>query len=469
MTLPARFVFLCALLSAVGVVAHAQNPRDVRHTGPETFTSRVVAAGLGNPWEVTWGPDNMLWVTERTAFRVVRIDPNTGASHVALVLDDGYQSVDQDGLLGLALHPDLLRGRGRDFVYIAYVYDADAGPEVLRRLRVRRYTYNADSQTLGSPADVIDGLPAHDDHGGGRLRFGPDARLYVSRGDQGSNFLANYCNANRAQDLPTAADVRAHDWSTYQGKILRIGLDGSIPDDNPVLNGVRSHIYSYGHRNPQGLVFGPEGLLYEAEHGPSSDDELNLIQKGRNYGWPNIAGYSDDRGYVYANWSAAAPEPCRSLRFNNLNPPPSVPRQTESSWRSDFVPPLATFFTVPPDYDFAKLGTATIAPSGIDLYTAAGIPGWNRSVLVASLRSGVVYRLKLANDNRTVAGEPVDYFKTTNRYRDLALSPDGRRIFISTDDHGVTQDSAGQRTNTLANPGAILEYTYVPPASAPPR
>jgi PQQ-dependent dehydrogenase (s-GDH family) len=464
MTLWSRLALVGGVLVAAGgATLWAQNPRDRHNTGPERFTSRVVAAGLGNPWEVTWGPDGMLWVTERTSFRVVRINPVDGTMHVALVLDDAYQSVDQDGLLGMALHPDLLRNRGSDFVYLAYVYDADPGPEVSRRMRVRRYAYDAGSQTLTAPTTVIDNLPAHDDHGGGRLVFGPDGKLYLSRGDQGSNFLANYCNPNRAQDLPTADEVRAHDWTTYQGKVLRINPDGSIPGDNPVINGVRSHVFTYGHRNPQGLKFSPEGLLYESEHGPSSDDEVNLIQPGKNYGWPNVAGYRDDRGYVYANWSASSPTPCRSLRFNNLNPPASVPQQTESSWQHpDFVPPLATFFTVPADYDFAKFGTATVAPSGIDLYTASTIPGWNRSILVVAMRSGAVYRLKLAGDGRTVSGDPVEYFKTTNRYRDIALSPDGRRIFVTTDDHGITQDGEGRRSDKLTNPGAILEFTYVP-------
>jgi glucose/arabinose dehydrogenase len=119
-------------------------------------------------------------------------------------------------------------------------------------------------------------------------------------------------------------------------------------------------------------------------------------------------------------------------------------------------------FTVPGDHDFAKFGTATVAPSGIGLYTASTIPGWNRSILIAAMRSGAVYRVRLAGDGRTVSGEPVEYFKTTNRYRDVAISPDGRRIFVSADDHGITQDSEGRRSNTLANPGAILEFTYVP-------
>jgi PQQ-dependent dehydrogenase (s-GDH family) len=455
---------LTAVLVTLGIVlsqTSPDNPRNRHHTGPEHFTTRVVAAGLGNPWEITWGPDGFLWVTERSAFRVTRIDPADGSKHVALTLEDAYQSVDQDGLLGLALHPDLLKGRERDYVYIAYTHDVDPGPGVMRNLRVRRYTYDRSSKALIAPMDLLDGLPAWDDHGGGRLLVGPDGRLYLTRGDQGANWLANACNEIRSQELPTVDEVRARDWSTYQGKILRINLDGSIPDDNPVLNGVRSHIYSYGHRNPQGLVFAPNGLLYSAEHGPSTDDELNLIAAGQNYGWPLVAGYRDDRSYTYANWSAASPEPCRTLRFSSLNIPASVPRASESSFTGDFVAPLVTFFTVPLGYELAKSGTATIAPAGLDLYTSKAIPGWSMSLIVTGMRTGAVYRAKLGRDGRHVEGEPFEYFKAATRYRDIAIRPDGLRIYASTDDHGPTMGDRGQTAGVLANPGSILEFTYV--------
>ncbi|MBM3808439.1 MAG: quinoprotein glucose dehydrogenase [Acidimicrobiia bacterium] len=439
---------------------HPQNPRNHHNPGPEHFTKRVVATALGNPWEITWGPDGFLWVTERSAFRVTRVNPANGTKRVALALEGVYQSSDQEGLLGMALHPDLLKGRGRDYVYLAYTHDIDPGDAVTRNLRIRRYTYDRASQTLTSPIDVLDGLPAHDDHGGGRLLFGPDAKLYVSRGDQGANWLANYCNPTRSQDLPTADEVTARDWSTYQGKILRINLDGSIPDDNPVLQGVRSHILSYGHRNPQGMVFNAEGRLYAAEHGPSSDDELNLIAAGQNYGWPLVAGYRDDRSYAYQNWSASSPEPCRTLQFDAITSPPPVPVTKESEWHEPFVPPLVTFFTVPAGYDIRAARAATIAPAGIDLYTSPAIPGWANSVLITGMRTGAVYRVKLSRDGTSVDGAPLEYFKLSNRFRDLAISPDGRHIYVSTDDHGVTMGDKGETVNVLADPGVILEFTF---------
>lgn len=451
---------------ACGVFALAQNPRNQHNVGPEAFGLRVVATGLGNPWEVAWGPDDHLWVTERTGFRVTRVNPVDGSKHVALELDDVYQSVDQDGLMGLALHPELMRGVGLDYVYVAYTYDKDPGPGVTPRIRIRRYTYSAQSQALNAPIDVLSDMPAHDDHGGGRLVVGPDSELYFARGDQGGNFLANFCGPIRAQDLPSAEDIRTRDWSTYQGKVLRMNLDGSIPADNPVLAGVRSHIYTYGHRNPQGLAFGPVGVLYASEHGPSTDDEVNLLAAGKNYGWPHVAGFKDDQAYVYANWSASAPAPCRSLKFSTRDIPASVPQARESGWRDpNFVAPLATFFTVPADYDFAAFGNATIAPAGIAVYTMSAIPNWANSILVTGLRTGAVYRVKLSGDGKTMTGAPVEYFRAANRYRDVALSPDGRRIYVSTDDHGSTADETGQRTEVLTNPGALLEFTYRGPPS----
>lgn len=454
-------VVLLGVVAATAGLSSRQNPRTQGTAGAETFTRRVVAADLANPWDVTWGPDGHLWITERTAFRVTRVNPADGSRRVALTLTDAYQSVVQDGLLGLALHPDLLANRGRDDVYLAYVYDGDPGAEVSRRMRVSRYVFDAAAQTLGSPTVVLDNLPAGDDHGGGRLAIGPDGKLYLSRGDHGANFLKNYCLANRAQDLPDAGAIAARDWSTYQGKILRLELDGSIPADNPEMRGVRSHIYSYGLRNVQGLAFGATGRLYAADHGPSTDDEVDLIQAGRNYGWPFVAGFNDDRGYDFANWSGSAGAPCATLKFDNLNPPASVPRVKESAWQHpDFVAPLATLFTPPAAYDLRVDGSTTIAPGSIEAYTSAAIPGWRSSLLVTGMRTGAVYRLKLNDDGTATAGAPLEYFRRANRYRDTAVSPDGRRIYVVTDSFGSVSDAQGRRTEALAEPGALLEFTY---------
>ena len=422
----------------------------------ESFTTRIVTTGLQNPWEIAWGPDGHIWVTERVAMRVTRVNPADGAKSVAITISEVFQNHGQDGLLGMALHPDLLRSGANNYVYVAYTYDADPGPELGRRLKVRRYTYDPRAQTLANGVDVITGLPAGTDHVSGRLAFGPDQKLYLSVGDQGSNFLANYCNLNRAQELPSANDIRQKDWTLYQGKLLRLNPDGSIPADNPVFDGVRSHIYTYGHRNAQGLVFGSGGRLYSSEHGPNTDDEVNLVEAGKNYGWPYVAGFIDDKAYVYANWSRSAPEPCATLKFSpTAAPPPSVPQQKESAWsHPDYKKPLQTFFTV-------EQGSSTIAAGGLDIYTAKnGIPGWADSLLVLGMKKGLVYRLKLSSDGRSVDGDPKEIFKSTNRYRDIAINPDNRTIYISSDNEGSTTDASGRTVRTLENPGAILEFSF---------
>jgi PQQ-dependent dehydrogenase (s-GDH family) len=324
---------------------------------------------------------------------------------------------------------------------------------------VRRYTYDAAAGTLGSPMEVLRGLPSHNDHVGGRLAIGPDRRLYLTIGDGGANFGQNRCTANRALDLPTAAAVQGRDWSAYWGKILRIELDGSIPADNPIIDGVRSHVFSYGHRNPLGLAFGPTGLLYESEHGPSSDDEVNLIESGRSYGWPRVAGFQDDKAYVFANWSAAT-EPCAGLPRGENPIPASVPVRAESTFTHPLLtPPLQTFFTVDTAADIRGLGSATIAPGGLDMYTGDGMPGWRNSLLALSLVRGTVYRLPLAPDGRSVTGTTLELFQTANRYRDIAISSDGLTIYLATDPTGPHRNAAGTVVQTLANPGSIVAFT----------
>jgi PQQ-dependent dehydrogenase (s-GDH family) len=449
--------------------ALVQSPR-----GPSPFAKRVVTSGLANPFQIVWGPDDYLWVTERTAGRVTRVSPSDGSTTSAITIRD-LLTDGPSGLLGMALDPGLLKGTGNDYVYVAYTYDADSDPEtVSRRTKIVRFTYDARAHVLGNATDILAGLPAGTDHQGGRLVFGPDRMLYFSIGDLGANQLANYCRPDHAQSVPTAAQVQQRDWSLYEGKILRLNLDGSIPSDNPTIAGVRSHVYSYGHRNPQGLVFAPDGQLYESEHGPNTDDEVNLIRAGGNYGWPHVAGYRDDQSYAYANWSASRGVPCESLTFTAYPAvPPSVPLQKESEWTADFIPPIQTFHTVPTGYDFKNPKCAdrelyyqcwpTVAPSSLAVYSAKnGIPGWDHSLLMPSLKHGTVYRIQLDASGARVVGDPDEneFFKTVNRYRDVTFSSSGLSLYIATDVGGNTQDQSGRPAAAVENSGAILEFRY---------
>jgi glucose/arabinose dehydrogenase len=146
--------------------------------------------------------------------------------------------------------------------------------------------------------------------------------------------------------------------------------------------------------------------------------------------------------------------------------PSTVPRTKESDVSlPDFAPPLQTFFTVPTDYDTRVLGNATAALAGLEVYASPTIPGWSPSILVAGMTSGVVYRVPL----NAASAAPLTYFKAEDRYRDLAVAPDGRRIYVVTDAHGRTVTASGEMTVSLAHSGALLEFTYTGPRTTGSR
>lgn len=448
--------------------------------GTKQFRKSVVVSGLAGPWEITWGPDARLWVTERSGKRVTRIDPATGERSVAITIDEVSAPGGQDGLLGMALHPELLKSTGKDFVYVAYTYvDEKKGadptvtdPKSRYRFlyaKVVKLTYNAEKGTLSDPVDVITGLPAGNDHVAGRLKFGPDGKLYLTLGDQGNNQLGNFCLPVESQRLPTREEIKGRNYVAYVGKSLRLNLDGSIPKDNPKLDGVVSHVFTYGHRNPQGIDFGPDGTLYSSEQGPKTDDEINILKRGSNYGWPNVVGLKDNKAYEFARWAEAS-TPCAQLRFSDLAIHPAVPREPESAFQKPMMEPLATMFTVPSDYNFHDpackgidyICWPTVATSSIEHYQSEskGIPGWERVLLVTTLKRGSLYVLPLKPDGKTAAGYFSRYFQSENRYRDTAVSPDGRTIYIATDPGGLVQALAGGVSRRMQDAGAILAFTY---------
>jgi len=222
------------------------------------FTVQAVATNLQVPWSMAFAPDGRLFVTERPG-RVRILDLASGRSDLALTLDDVFTE-SEAGLLGLALDPDFAQTR---LVYLYYSARRSSGGAVNRVVR-----YREAGSTLGQPAVLLDNIPAAAIHDGGRLRFGPDGLLYITAGDA--------ANAALAQDLGSLA-----------GKILRLNRDGSTPRTNPF----SSPIYSYGHRNPQGLDWHPAtGDLWASEHGNIGNDEINVIEAGANFGWPTIQG-----------------------------------------------------------------------------------------------------------------------------------------------------------------------------------
>ena len=461
--------------------ALAQDTPDAAVTGTKQFEQTVLTTGLEGPWEITWGPDDWLWVTERTGGKITRVNPADGTKKEAIKINDVSAPGGQDGLLGLALDPGLLTGTGNDYVYTSYTYvDKSLGgipwvsdpfsPYHDLYVKIVRLTYDEASGTLKDPVDLIAGIPAKNDHNSGRLKVGPDEKLYYTIGDGGKGQLGNWCIPIEAQRLPTADEISAKNWIAYQGKTLRLNLDGSIPEDNPELDGVKSHVWTYGHRNSQGIDFGPDGTLYASEQGPKTDDEVNLLVAGGNYGWPRVAGFKDDMAYQYARWDLAT-TPCAQLTFSDITIDPSVPVEDETAWDGEQQDPLATLFTVPDDWNFQDPACGgidficwpTVAASSMQAYfpeAGQGIPGWEHSLLVTTLKRGSIFRIPLSEDGKTVAGPIERYFQSENRLRDMALSPDMKTMYVATDVSGLVGTMDGGAGTTLQNPGSILVYTY---------
>lgn len=430
---------------------------------PEFAMTQLVPNGTFNyPYELIHGPDNYLWLTERIGKKINRVSLTDGTVDLLVNLSGlVYQNGGQDGLLGMALHPQLLQSTGNDYIYVAYTYGTS---DPTRKTKIVRYTYSqvGNDGTLSSPLELITNLSASNDHNSGRLTIGPDNKLYYSIGDQGANQFANKCNLIKAQVLPTQAEIDVLDYSSYQGKILRMNLDGTIPSDNPILNSVQSHIFSYGHRNAQGIVFGTNGKLYSNEHGPKSDDEINIIQSSGNYGWPFIAGFRDDKNYAYCNWSSAPT--CASLSFSDYTCGTGATSTTESSWSGTFIDPITTLFTIDDGFNFTGgwLTWPTIGPSSIINYEgyANPIPGWNNSLLSTTLKKGKIYRSTLSVDGNSIIGLPEEILYTQNRYRDIAIDPNGKILYVITDSGGTTSGPSGSTSLSVVNPGTIMIFTH---------
>jgi PQQ-dependent dehydrogenase (s-GDH family) len=450
-----------------------QDYANLRLPSQEGFEVRLLASNFNEPHNIIYGPDNVLWITERAGKSIILIDPKNGTILNNITVPGVHQSQGQDGLMGMVLDPDF---SNTGHLYVTYTYDANNSSstnddELERLTKITRFTYDNATGTINEPVDIISGLEGSIDHNSGRLAFGLDGKLYYTIGDQGKNQLSQYCLDIEAQTLPTVEEVANQNWTAYQGKVLRMNSDGSIPQDNPVIDGVQSHVFTYGHRNHQGLTSGPDGNLYASEHGPNSDDEVNRLQAGGNYGWPYIAGYQDDQAYRFINWSSAG-DKCPELNPRNvtagIEAGVSATNESESNLQN-FVPPIATFFTVANDYNFtdhdcgqlAYICNPTVAPASLRLYNSDTIPGWNGTLLMPTLKGGEIYRLILSDNKTSLAQEPVEMFQSENRYRDLAISPDGSTLYVITDSTGPAQAIGGGATTELWNPGSLLEFKYV--------
>lgn len=331
---------------------------------PGNLHTRVLNNTLNFPWEILWGPDNFIWFTEREG-SVKRMNPESGQVIPVATIAEVASTTNFNGLLGMALHPHF---DSNPFVYLVYNY-FDTEGQYLEK--IVRYTY--DGSTLQSPLILVDGIMGKIGgdfiHNGSRLVIGPDMKLYATTGD-----------ANLRFDLP-------QDPNSLNGKVLRINLDGSIPVDNPYGNAV----WTIGHRNAQGLVFG-SGKLYSSEHGETTDDEINIINKGGNYGWPFVEGFCN-----------TATEQAFCLN-NSITEPIFI-------W------------------------TPTVAPSGIAYYDKSHIPQWKRSLLVTFLKDRRLRQMKLDGSGTAIESVNEFFINEFGRLRDVAISPEGK-VYLCTDNGG---------------------------------
>jgi glucose/arabinose dehydrogenase len=322
----------------------------------------TLATDLEVPWSFAFLPDGDALVTERDSGRLLRVSPSGDAKELQTLPEGGSG---EGGLLGVAVSPDYREDR---YVYAYYTTEEDN--------RVVRFRIGE------KPEPILTGIPVNSYHDGGRIEFGPDGMLYISTGDAGD--ASNSQNRN-----------------SLGGKILRIEPDGSIPRDNPFPG---NPVYSYGHRNVEGLAWDAEGQLYASEFGENTWDEVNRIEAGNNYGWPEVEGEGGEaRGYT---------DP----------------------------------ITVWP--------TSEASPSGAEILVGGAMPRWEGDLFVTALRGQRLWRLEL-DDRGEVTGREKLLDGEVGRVRDVVQAPDGS-LWVSTsnrDSYGSPVSDQDDRILRLAPAG----------------
>jgi len=352
--------FLAMAITLPGTVAAAQE------FSSDTYRFKVttLAQGLDHPWGLAFLPNGDFLITERPGrLRLFRdgVLQEENIRGVPRVADDG-----QGGLLDVVLHPKFPES---NWVYLSY----SGASRVGLGTRVARARYAdgklVDRETiLAVKPDAPGGR-----HFGSRLAFGPDGMLYVTAGERG--------DPDRAQDLGDLA-----------GSVLRVTEDGQVPPDNPFVGreGVAPEIFSYGHRNPQGLTVHPEtGRLWAVEHGPKGGDELNVLTAGTNYGWPVIT-----YGLSYAGFKIG-----------------------EGTEKVGMAQPVT--YWVP-----------SISPSGMAFYDGPDFPAWRGSLFVGALSGLLLARLEIDGEKVTHEERLLEDFE--ERIRDVRQGPDGK-LYLLTD------------------------------------
>lgn len=436
-----NFFFLLLLLNSLRGVS-------------QTFIRTELPTQVSTPWEITFGPDTMLWITENNG-RVSRINPQTGTKTIVHTATDYFGGSPLEnsvlcpnlgigaGTLGLALDPDFSTP-GSSFIYFMYSYNSGTSENPATRFKIRKLEWDPNTEQVINQQDIILGISTGYDHLGGRLLAVKQlmiSYLFVTIGDHGSS--NNQCY-NTPSDNPNNF---AQDPATDNGKIHRYNMDGSIPSDNPIPG---NSFYTRGHRNPQGLVYNANlNLLYGIEHGDKTDDEINILEKGMNYGWKDVQGYHADGNFTGETDYAS-----------NYVPNPLIPND-------HLVDPIYSICTEPTPASNDGNSWCTVAPSDGIYYNNTAIPEWTNSMLLVTLKKGdntnmEVYQFKLnaqGTIDTSTNPNPKKYFSEdqllNGRLRDITVSPDGKKIYL------INNGGATSATDK------ITVYTYVEPPSIP--
>lgn len=358
------------LTMACGQAPKGKGAGEVGSTGADKVSFRVetVAGGLTVPWSIVFAPDGRMIFTERPGR--VRVYENGKLRSEPLLFISDVEAKSESGLMGLALHPEFAKNK---FLYLAYAYDNNSDT------MVRIVRYQETGSGLTDRKLIIEGIPAEQYHAGTRLRFGPDGKLYITTGDAGKKELG--------QRLDSLA-----------GKTLRLNDDGTVPADNPFVGQqtARPEIWSYGHRNAQGLDWQPvTNIMFQTEHGPSGfdgpggGDEVNIVERGKNYGWAAIHH-----------------------------------KETRQGMES----PLLEY-------------TPAVAPASGTFYRADAFPQFKGNFFFGNLRGETIIRVVL--DGRRVVSQEKLLLKQYGRIRDVVEGPDGA-IYFSTsnrDGRGTPADN----------------------------
>lgn len=371
-----RLLFIVSFV--IVPMVHSQTTQQI---GTTTVYIDTLIDSLSIPWEIKLEGTDYLWLTERKGL-VSRIDLLTGVKDTLLDLTAEVHTVGESGLLGMALHPNFPVIAE---VFLVYTYGPEDGQGYFRERLVK---CDFDGTDLAVSDTLIENILAYGNHNGSRLLFLPDNSLLMSTGE-------------------CSQDQLAQDSSSLSGKYLRVNTDGSVPSDNPIPG---SYVYTMGHRNSQGICALPNGKVVISEHGPTTDDEFQVLEAGKNYGWPLVDGFCD--------------EP-----FENA--------------------PCATGLYQEPVYAW----TPTIATSDLVYYQNPAFPEWDNRVLMVTLNGQRLVALQL-NAQTTAVTDEEQYFQGMfGRLRDIEIGPN-KEIYIAT--------NSGNNPILRITPSAELAVKEIP-------